>query len=233
MNSFPEASALAHLFGDLIVKRLVKNIIKRILPASLVVHWQRRWAAFHEVRSWEKSGRPHPPPHLVKQRVVKQYARKFSLTTLVETGTFYGAMVEASKTTFDRIFSVELDETLFQGAREKFHRLPYVTIVQGDSGKVLPTILAQIEKPCLFWLDGHYSAGVTALGDKVTPILAELEHIFSHPVSDHVILIDDARLFNGQDGYPLLDEVRKFIMTKRPHWAWSVRDDIIRAHPRL
>lgn len=215
------------------MKRLVKNIIKRFLPASLVSYLRRRRTTFQEVRSWKKNGRPLPPPHTVKQRVVKLYAQKFSLTTLVETGTFYGAMVEASKTTFDRIFSVELDHTLFQGAREKFHMLPYVTIVQGDSGKVLPAILTQIEEPCLFWLDGHYSAGVTALGDEVTPILAELEHIFSHPVSDHVILIDDARLFNGQDGYPLLDEVRKFILTRRPHWAWSVRDDIIRAHPRL
>jgi hypothetical protein len=49
----------------------------------------------------------------------------------------------------------------------------------------------------LFWLDGHFCGGVSAHGDKGTPILEELNLILSHRVKEHVILIDDARLFNG------------------------------------
>ena len=58
---------------------------------------------------------------------------------------------------------------------------PHVTIFQGDSATVLPKLLATIQEPCLFWLDGHYSGGITALGKSITPILDELQTISPTP----------------------------------------------------
>ena len=85
-------------------------------------------------------------------------------------------------------------------------------------------------EPCLFWLDGHYSAGITAKGEKETPIWEELEHICDHPIKNHVILIDDASLFVGKNDYPNLDSLQKFVESRFPDNIFEVRDDMIRIY---
>ncbi len=184
------------------------------------------------LRNWEKKGRPVPPPDLVKQKTVREYARKFSLDTLIETGTYLGDMVDATRDTFGRIFSIELDDALYERARKKFSKFHYISIVQGDSGEVLPVILADIEQPCLLWLDGHYSGGDTAKGRLETPILQELHYILAHDVERHVILIDDARLFTGRNNYPTIEEIQELVFTRHPDWIFEVKYDIIRIHVR-
>ncbi|MBE9547029.1 MAG: hypothetical protein IMF10_06005 [Proteobacteria bacterium] len=184
------------------------------------------------LRNWEKKGKPVPPPDLVKQKTVKGYARKFSLDTLIETGTYLGDMVDATRDTFGRIFSIELDDALYERARKKFSKFDYISIVQGDSGEVLPVILADIKQPCLFWLDGHYSGGITAKGRLETPISQELYHILAHSVEGHVILIDDARLFTGRDNYPTIEEIQELVFKRHPDWIFEVKNDIIRIHGR-
>jgi hypothetical protein len=187
-------------------------------------------SARKKVLLWKIKGRPIPPPHVVKQEAVKDYARRFNVRILIETGTFMGEMIDAVLNTFDEIISIEFDSALALRAQKKFSAHSHVRIIQGDSGKVLPEIVAGINKPCLFWLDAHYSGGVTAKSDLETPVVRELSVLLEHPCPDHVIFIDDAREFTGQNNYPLLDEVRNLIAAKRPELVMQVRDDIIRIH---
>ena len=56
-----------------------------------------------------------------------------------------------------------------------------VELLHGDSGTELGNVMNKINQPALFWLDGHYSAGVTAKGDKDTPIYEELVCILNAP----------------------------------------------------
>ena len=44
-------------------------------------------------------------------------------------------------------------------------------ILQGDSTDVLPEVVEKMDEPTLFWLDGHYSGGITASGEQETPIV--------------------------------------------------------------
>ncbi|MBN1830386.1 MAG: hypothetical protein JW884_14745 [Deltaproteobacteria bacterium] len=182
------------------------------------------------LRVWEKRGRPLPPPDALKQETVKDYGRRFHLDVFIETGAYLGDMVYAVRTTFPRIWSIELDSALAEGARQRFRSHGHITIVQGDSATSLPEILAGLREPCLFWLDGHYSGGVTAKGSSETPVREELRHILDHPVKNHVILIDDARCFTGEKEYPTIDEIREIIRSRRPSWTFDVKDDIIRIH---
>ena len=99
----------------------------------------------------------------------------------------------------------------------------------GDSIDVLPEILAKIEQPCLFWLDAHYSGGVTAKGKKETPILQEIQYILNHDIDRHIILIDDARCFNGQNDYPTIQELKNIILSHLPDWLFEIDNDVIRA----
>jgi len=177
-----------------------------------------------------RKGSDRPPPHLLKQRTVKEYARRFSIGTLVETGTYLGAMINATKDTFSRIYSIELDPALFQRAKRKYARFEHISLIHGDSSEVLPTILADLRQPCLFWLDAHYSGGFSAKGTLESPILQEVRHILNHPIDGHVILIDDAHEFKGRGGYPTLTELQDMIHSKHPGWIFQVKDDIIRVH---
>jgi hypothetical protein len=203
-------------------------MIKRTFLYDIILQiWWRR-----EVQCWQKKGKPVPPPHLVKQRTVKEYARKFSIRTLVETGTYHGDMINATKNIFSKIFSVELDRTLYEQAKKKFAKFAHISIIQGNSSEVLPYILVEITQPCLFWLDAHYSGGVTAKSDIETPIMRELQLIFAHALGEQVILIDDARLFVGQNDYPTLEELRNFVFERRPGYVVEVENDIVRVHKK-
>ena len=182
------------------------------------------------LKSWEKSGR-FGPPHIVKQRMVLEHAKIFRTDTLIETGTYLGDMVYAMKDRFKDIYSIELSEDLYNRAKLAFKRYSHVHLLQGDSAEVLPGILDNVSERCLFWLDGHYSAGITALGNMRSPVKMEIEAILGHSVRDHVILIDDAICFDGSHGYPTLFELRERILDRLPNYEMSVFDNVIRINP--
>ena len=139
-------------------------------------------------------------------------------------------MIEATQDCFNHIVSIELDTRLAERATSLFASYSHIHIIHGDSSKELPAVLSQLTEPSLFWLDGHYSEGITTKGEVNTPILRELELILDHPVAGHVILIDDAREFTGQNDYPPLYQLRSFTMQKKPGYAFEVECDIIRLH---
>ncbi|MFH1036856.1 MAG: hypothetical protein V1756_02245 [Patescibacteria group bacterium] len=184
-----------------------------------------------ELHRWKNGGKCGHPPHLLKQETVKEYARRFGIKSFVETGTYMGKMVEAVKNDFQEIFSVELDENLFEDAKKKFIRYPHIHIIHGDSGKVLSEMLNSIQEPCLFWLDAHYSGGITAKGDIETPIEDELRAIFTHSIPGHVILIDDACDFIGKDDYPTIEQLKNRVSNYRSELIFEIKDNIIRIHP--
>jgi len=185
------------------------------------------------LREWEQSGRPVPPPHIFKQQTIREFATRFRTRVFVETGTYQGDMIEAMRDQFRHLYSIELGMDLWRKAHDRFSRFKHICVRQGDSGVVLNEILAGINEPCLFWLDGHYSEGVTAKGVLNTPIVRELQAIVNHPVQEHVVLIDDARCFVGRDDYPAIPDLQRNVAAARPHWLMSVDDDIIRFHHRL
>jgi hypothetical protein len=183
------------------------------------------------IQNWKQRGRPIPGPGPFKQTVLFSYGQEFGLETLIETGTFAGDTPAALKHAFRRIYSIELNPELVRRVQERFREDAHISILHGDSEKRLPEILAGLREPRLFWLDGHDSGGVTALGPKVTPILGELEAVLAHPVPGHVLLIDDARDFRRDKGHPTLEELQAFIAARRPDLRFAVEDDIIRVTP--
>lgn len=185
------------------------------------------------LKSWVSSGRPVPPPHIVKQRIVEGYAKEFHVNTLIETGTYLGDMVYAMRHKFNKIISIELSNDLSVAARVRFRNYSHIDILSGDSAVLLPVQVDKLSGPCLFWLDGHYSGGITAKSSTETPILTELNSIFAHRLKNHVILIDDASCFDGSHDYPTLQELQEIITTRSPCYHLSVKDDVIRLHPPI
>jgi hypothetical protein len=220
------------------VSGIVKSGLKRTVLYDVLVRVRARRetkgrteADRASIEAWERSGRPIPPPDAVKQRTVREYGERFGLDCFVETGTCLGAMLDAVKGCFKKIYSIELDKALFENAEIRFRPYKHIRLLQGDSSALLSMVLQDLQQPCLFWLDAHYSGGFTAKGEIETPVLKELESVFQHPTPGHAILIDDARCFTGEHDYPTIEELRRFVLARWPDAAFRVEDDIIRIHP--
>ncbi len=215
------------------------KIVKRILPENWVYAYEMRnqHKKMHNsmtVEDWEKAGKPFPAPAIVKRAAMIEYANKFNATHFIETGTFMGDTTMAVKDNFEKIDTIELDEKLALRAKEVFKPYAHINTWQGDSGVKLGEILNTIPKNtiCFFWLDGHFSGGITAKADLNTPISAELNTIFNHS-KKHVIFIDDARLFfSGEEDYPPFEELVKQIKMYNDSISIEVKDDIIRITPK-
>jgi hypothetical protein len=179
-----------------------------------------------DYRVWLRNGQPAPPPHRVKQLVIEEYQAAYQIRTLVETGTFRGDMIMAQLPYFQQIVSIEVAEGLYRQAVKRFSGKPQVRLIQGDSGQVLKSLVPTLAQPALFWLDGHYSGGDTSFGETHCPVYQELDAILASPVS-HLILIDDARLFDGTNDYPTLAALENHIRADG-RYHLTVKDDVIR-----
>jgi len=177
---------------------------------------------------WILRGRPARSPHLLKQKVVREYGEKFGLKTLVETGTYYGEMVAAMKNRFERIYSIEYVPELADRAARKFARDEHVRIFCGDSRVVMPEVLALLTGPALFWLDaGYYGwVGIRTKSNEQR-LSAELEMILSHPYP-HIVLLDDARGLTGRDGIPSVADVTTYVESTFLRRSVEVKHDIMR-----
>lgn len=206
----------------------MRGLLEDVIRSTPIYSMLRARRQKRELVSWERRGKTLPLPHIVKQRAIRELAEKHGLTIFVETGTYYGDMVEAMKNHFCELFSIELSGELYEKARRRFAGDNRITIIRGDSGIELGKLMGKIDRPALFWLDGHYSAGVTARGEKDTPIYEELTHIFASQQLGHVVVIDDARCFGVDPGYPGVEELGAFIRSRRPDASIEFQSDSIR-----
>jgi hypothetical protein len=213
------------------MKQLLKDLIKKTPLYAAMRGWAFARRQKRELADWERHGRPVPPPHIVKQRTIRDFAKKFGLKVFVETGTYYGDMVEAMKPYFSQIYSIELSNELYEKAKRRFAGDERIKIIHGNSGIELGKLIVSLDQSALFWLDAHYSAGVTARGEKDTPIYEELTHIFNSQYSGHVVIIDDARCFGTDPAYPSIEELSDFIRARYPNAKIEVENDSIRIIP--
>jgi hypothetical protein len=209
------------MFKQKLKDRFHRMFIGNILEGYRIGKMHQRWLV---------KGEFGVVSHAIKQLAIKSFAQKFGIRVFIETGTYLGDMVAAVRNDFDRIFSIELSEDLFKHAEKKFAGYEHITIIHGDSSQVMPGILRHIHMPCLFWLDGHYSAGIAARREKETPIWKEMSYICEHPINNHVILIDDASLFVGKNDYPSIESMQRFVNNRLPGYIFNVQDDIIRIY---
>ena len=221
------------------MSKKMRQIIKNFIPNSIIEARQNKrineqieinyseWR-IKIYKEWEKSGFSNPPPHAVKQKVIEEYQKKHKCYYFVETGTFMGDMIEAHKRSFEQLYTIELSNELFLKATKRFENDKNVSVYSGDSGKVLYLVLNKIKSSAIFWLDGHYSEGITAKGDKECPIFEELNSIFSSKKLNHILLIDDARCFVGVGDYPTIIELEQYVKSKDNRYKMKVENDIIR-----
>ena len=172
-----------------------------------------------------------PCPNNVKWEVLLRYGRPAA--TWVETGTYMGETTAVLAGSARHVYSIEPSPELAAQARNRFAAAQNVTILEGTSETEMTPLLESLSGDVSFWLDGHYSAGVTFRGPSDTPIVAELSAIGEHlsHLDAVTVLVDDVRCFDPRlpefSEYPprswLVDWATDRQMT------WTIEHDIFAA----
>lgn len=185
-----------------------------------------------------------PPPHLV--RALRDAA---GIALFVETGTYKGGTALWAAGEFPRVVTIEAYEPRWRkttaGVADKVAPECQVTWILGDSRTTLGRALFQNPGPAILWLDAHWcgEGAHTSNGDEC-PLREELRTVnISTHAAEHIILIDDARLFANPPPYPhdpaqwpSLPEVIALVTQTVPRFV-VIHQDVILAvpteHPHL
>jgi hypothetical protein len=212
MTIFPDSLQFVECVVDYRKKLWHKTLVRRILIkiSRAIFGWPPRPASLQE-----------------KYSLVARFGQQRQIDNFIETGTFEGDMVEAQRGIFHKIVTIELGDKLFEVAKQRFSAYDHIHVLHGDSGTMLVEAMHLIDGPVVYWLDAHYSKGITAHGEKETPILKELSLIAARGQYGDVILIDDARLFGLNPAYPKLATIQKFVARHLPTYSFKVESDMI------
>ena len=165
------------------------------------------------------------PPELAL-RLKEQY----DLKLFIETGTLVGNTAKWASENFDDVYTIECSHKFYIISRDRIGTIPNVQLIYGFSQHVLGGILSSLTGPALIWLDAHWSPDLKyrCFDQVICPVLDEIEMI-SASDQDHVILVDDFRLFGKEPGWPNFGEVKKALEKLNKRVAHSV--DVITAVP--
>ncbi len=177
-----------------------------------------------------------PAVPTVDLTLARRLQAELRLERAVETGTYMGDTTRALAGVFSSVVTIERSPELHRKAARRLGDLPRVQALQGHSADRLPEV-ADAETSTLYFLDGHWSDGVTAGADDECPVLRELEAIGAgHPMD--CLVIDDARLFTSAPppphdpaAWPTLVEVLDVIRADRPDHHVTLLEDQILAVP--
>lgn len=199
-----------------------------------LISWFPRLLWISEVRRlleasgrWKREGWFEPPPYFVRRAMLLTEATAGGLRILVETGTFLGDTTWAMKDHFRTIHTIEVEPSLAAMSKKRFRHCASVSVLEGDSAQILPELCRNLDGPCLFYLDGHYSGGITGKGETECPVIQELRAIFDYMQHPFRIVIDDARLFGKDPAYPDLQTVESFLARQTPLLRARVENDAI------
>ena len=123
-------------------------------------------------------------------------------STFVETGTAYGQSIDSIYQYFEKIFTVEISEKLYEWLTPQIGHWTNVQRVLGDSLIEIPKYLNSLTKEdhVFFWLDAHWSQGLSSKNHLDVPLLEECSIIDTeYQANLGLVIIDDVRLFETDD----------------------------------
>ena len=171
------------------------------------------------------------PEASYKRGMLKRLQDAYQLPYFIETGTYKGDTTRALRQRFEKLWTIELDNILFEKASMKLNPYSNIVVLHGDSSEVLKQIIPVLDRPALFWLDGHYSGEGTAKGSVAAPLLEELNIIKKSAIVGHVIAIDDISDFCLKDGNMPLSKILEKLEEINPQFKFYFDYDILFAVP--
>jgi FkbM family methyltransferase len=157
----------------------------------------------------------------------------YNLQGFIETGTNCGATALWAAQYFPKVITIEAAKEIYEAVVNNYGHLKNLDFVLGNSKEQLAAIVPTLKEPCIFWLDAHWSGGITYGESEECPLLEELQ-IINDSEFDHFILIDDARLFLSPppnphriEQWPTIDAVTSLLNSGRSRYTVIVEDVIV------
>lgn len=127
--------------------------------------------------------------------------------TFIETGSMEGwTMHTALEYGFTSMHGIELMLKYYDFSVNLLKEHSNIKLWLGESPDILPKIVQELNEPATFWLDAHASGpNIPGGAYGACPLVQELQAINLSPCKNHVIMIDDTRLF-GTNGWDFLEK---------------------------
>lgn len=163
--------------------------------------------------------------------------RHYGVADFIETGTNVGDTALWAAGHFDRVVTIEADPRLRDVAAGRLDAHPHAEVILGTSQQALAGILAGRGRS-LVWLDAHWSGPGTSGEDYECPIIEEIR-LVDAAGGEHLILIDDARLFlnpppppHKAEHWPAIGAILDVLREKHPDAYVGIWRDVIVRIPR-
>ena len=171
-------------------------------------------------------------------KLIETLEEKFKLEVFIETGTYKGDTALWASKLFKKVYTIELLDDYFETASENLGKYSNIKLLFGDSRKILPSIIKNLKRPAVFWLDAHM-CGDSKFRDKIIdecPLLEEIK-IINKFNDKHLILIDDAGYFispppppHKSSNWPELSEILDLLNSKKNRYT-TIEEDVIISVP--
>jgi hypothetical protein len=148
------------------------------------------------------------PKHINKSLLAAMIGLKRNKKFFIETGTYIGQSIYNIQNLFSKLYTCEAAEDLHKAAKNLFllSKSKNIKIYLNDSRNFLKSLNKTIADNSVFFLDAHYSTGITSKEYGRCPLIDELQIIIKK-TSNAVVVVDDIRTMNGKNGYPNLNEI--------------------------
>ena len=197
-------------------KRIISvlpGFIKEILKAYRLYQWYR------------KTNSSPPAPHFLKQSILLRHS--IENASWIETGTFMGDTTKILAQNFPLVHTIEPSKHCLEIAKKNIGNNKNVTYHEGTSEDCFDRVCSLVSGDVCFWLDGHYSGGITYQSRSDTPIEYELKIISKYLkyFRNIVILIDDIRCSHIDiNNYPSLNYYVDWANSSNLNWV--IENDI-------
>jgi hypothetical protein len=147
--------------------------------------------------------------------LMPEVLEKYKTNNFIEFGTHKGNGCKlANYLGFENIYSIEIDDFFFNISNLTLRRFKNIHLFKGSTLNVLPQLLEKIDEKSTFWIDSH--------SENNCPILKELEILSTHKFKNHILLIDDMRMFGtAYYGYVTIKQIIDSIMKINPDYQIS------------
>jgi hypothetical protein len=148
------------------------------------------------------------PKYINKSLLAAMIGLKNNKKIFIETGTYIGQSTYNIQNLFSKLYTCEASKDLYKAAKNLFllTKSKNIKIYLNDSRNFLKSLKKTIANNSVFFLDAHYSTGITSKEYGRCPLLDELQIIIKK-TSKPIVVVDDIRTMNGKNGYPNLNEI--------------------------
>lgn len=169
--------------------------------------------------------------------IILEIRDAYPVSHFIETGTFKGDTSYWASRLFQTVSTIENSDVLFRQVKEKYGHISNIRFYHGDTRFKLKEIVPALDSAAMFWLDAHWSGQNTYGAKDECPLLDELAIINSSRF-DHVVFIDDARLFlsppplpHGIDNWPDIAAILAVLQKTGKKRYIVIAEDVILAVP--